>query len=120
MARHDVLTGLPNRAMFGERIEEAVAHLGRGSPFSVLCLDLDRFKEVNDTLGHPIGDALLNAVADRLRSCVRETDTVARLGGDEFAVLQVATTQPSDATSLAQRICTIVSAPYVLDGTEVV
>ncbi|KQO64073.1 MULTISPECIES: EAL domain-containing protein [unclassified Methylobacterium] len=116
MARHDVLTGLPNRAMFGERIEEAVAHLGRGSPFAVLCLDLDRFKEVNDTLGHPVGDALLRAVADRLRACVREVDTVARLGGDEFAIILSQAEQPRDAAVLARRIVEVVSAPYDLDG----
>ena len=116
MARHDVLTGLPNRAMFGERIEEAVVHLGRGSPFSVLCLDLDRFKEVNDTLGHPVGDALLRAVADRLRACVREVDTVARLGGDEFAIILAETERPQDAAVLARRVIEVVSAPYDLDG----
>jgi diguanylate cyclase (GGDEF)-like protein/PAS domain S-box-containing protein len=116
MARHDVLTGLPNRAMFGERIEEAVAHLGRGSPFAVLCLDLDRFKEVNDTLGHPVGDALLRAVADRLRACTREVDTVARLGGDEFAIILAGAEQPQDAAVLARRIVEVVSAPYDLDG----
>jgi diguanylate cyclase (GGDEF)-like protein/PAS domain S-box-containing protein len=116
MARHDVLTGLPNRAMFGERIEEAVAHLGRGSPFSVLCLDLDRFKEVNDTLGHPVGDALLRTVADRLRACVREIDTVARLGGDEFAIILSEVERPQDAALLARRIIDVVSAPYDLDG----
>ena len=116
MARHDVLTGLPNRAMFGERIEEAVAHLGRGNPFSVLCLDLDRFKEVNDTLGHPVGDVLLRAVADRLRACVREVDTVARLGGDEFAIILSDTERPQDAAVLARRVIEVVSAPYDLDG----
>ena len=118
MARHDVLTGLPNRAMFGERIEEAVAHLGRGSPFAVLCLDLDRFKEVNDTLGHPVGDALLRAVADRLRACVREVDTIARLGGDEFAIIISEAEQPQDAAVLARRIIEVVSAPYDLDGNR--
>ncbi|KQP93329.1 deubiquitinase [Methylobacterium sp. Leaf113] len=116
MARHDVLTGLPNRAMFGERIEEAVAHLGAGSPFSVLCLDLDRFKEVNDTLGHPVGDALLRAVADRLRACVRDVDTVARLGGDEFAIILSETGRPQEAAVLARRIVEVVSAPYEIDG----
>ncbi|NEU14121.1 EAL domain-containing protein [Methylobacterium sp. BTF04] len=119
MARHDVLTGLPNRAMFGERIEEALAHLGRGTPFAVLCLDLDRFKEVNDTLGHPVGDDLLRAVADRLRACVREIDTVARLGGDEFAVILVDVDSPEQAAILARRIIEIVSEPYDLDGHDV-
>ena len=116
MARHDVLTGLPNRAMFGERIEEALAHLGRGSMFSVLCLDLDRFKEVNDTLGHPVGDALLKAVAQRLRGCLREIDTVARLGGDEFAIILVEVARPEDVAILARRIVDVVSAPYDLES----
>ena len=121
MAHHDALTNLANRVLFRERLDEALTRDWRNKKgIAVLALDLDRFKEVNDTLGHPIGDALLNAVADRLRSCVRETDTVARLGGDEFAILQVATAQPADATALAERICTIVSAPYLLDGNEVV
>ena len=119
MARHDVLTGLPNRAMFGERIDEALAHLGRGTPFAVLCLDLDRFKEVNDTLGHPVGDGLLRTVADRLRACLREVDTVARLGGDEFAVILSGVDQPDEAALLARRIIDVVSAPYELDGQDV-
>ena len=88
MARHDALTNLPNRVLFAERIEQALAHLGRGNGFAVLCLDLDYFKQVNDSLGHPVGDLLLRQVADRLLACVREIDTVARLGGDEFAIVQ--------------------------------
>ncbi|KQT86728.1 deubiquitinase [Methylobacterium sp. Leaf469] len=119
MARHDVLTGLPNRSVFVERIDEALAHLGRGSRFSVLCLDLDRFKEVNDTLGHPVGDALLRAVAERLSACVREVDTVARLGGDEFAIILCDIRRPDDATILARRIVEVLSAPYTLDGHQV-
>ncbi|WP_019903656.1 EAL domain-containing protein [Methylobacterium sp. 77] len=119
MARHDVLTGLPNRAMFGERIAEALAHLGRGSMFAVLCLDLDRFKEVNDTLGHPVGDELLKAVGNRLRACLREVDTVARLGGDEFAIILAGVTQPDEATILARRIVEVVSNPYQLEGQRV-
>ncbi|MCJ2082337.1 EAL domain-containing protein [Methylobacterium sp. J-090] len=116
MARHDVLTGLPNRTVFVERINEALAHLGRGSRFSVLCLDLDRFKEVNDTLGHPVGDALLRAVAERLGACVREVDTVARLGGDEFAIILTDIHRPDDAAVLARRIVEVISTPYNLDG----
>ncbi len=89
LARTDSLTGLPNRAAFLERLQLEFARAKRGgSSFAILYLDLDHFKDVNDTLGHPVGDALLQAVADRLKSCTRETDMVARFGGDEFAVLQ--------------------------------
>src|SRR5207244_517288 len=89
LAHHDALTGLANRAFFSEQIEERLANMRRRSdPFSIFVLDLDDFKIVNDSLGHPVGDTLLKAVAQRLAACVRETDTVARLGGDEFAVLQ--------------------------------
>ena len=119
LARHDALTGLPNRATFGERLEIALGQLGRGTHFAVLCLDLDRFKEVNDTLGHAVGDALLKAVAGRLGACVRETDTVARLGGDEFAVLQGGPGQPEQTTALARRLVEAVGAPYELDGHHV-
>ncbi|GJE17022.1 EAL domain-containing protein [Methylobacterium marchantiae] len=119
MARHDVLTGLPNRAMFGERIEEALAHLVRGGMFAVLCLDLDRFKEVNDTLGHPVGDDLLKAVGNRLRACLREIDTVARLGGDEFAIILTGVARPEEAAILARRIVEVLSAPYEIEGQRV-
>src|SRR5205085_11394541 len=91
MAHHDLLTGLANRALFKERIEQARGRLQqRGEPFSILLLDLDHFKDVNDTLGHHVGDALLKAVAQRLQSVLGETDVFARLGGDEFASLQPA------------------------------
>ncbi|MBB5694691.1 putative bifunctional diguanylate cyclase/phosphodiesterase [Muricoccus pecuniae] len=119
LARHDALTGLPNRTTFGERLEAALGDLGRGTGFAVLCLDLDRFKEVNDTLGHGVGDALLRTVAERLAACARETDTVARLGGDEFAILQTRLDHPDQATVLAQRLIDTVSAPYELDGHHV-
>ena len=89
MAMHDALTNLPNRLFFREEMEHQLAHLARDRKFAVLCLDLDNFKSVNDTLGHPFGDDLLCQVADRLRNCLREGDCAARLGGDEFAVLQV-------------------------------
>src|SRR5262249_24107330 len=82
--------------------------------------DLDRFKNVNDTLGHPAGDALLEQVADRLRAVTRETDTVARFGGDEFSILQTRFTQPSDVTALAERIIEALSGPYDLHGNQVV
>jgi len=94
---------LPNRVLIQVRLEEALARSRRGERFALLYLDLDRFKVVNDTLGHPVGDALLQAVSARLQMESRETDTVARLGGDEFAVLQTAADQPRHATLLAQR-----------------
>jgi len=88
MARHDTLTNLPNRVLFRHDSREVLKRAERGESVAILCLDLDYFKQVNDTLGHPVGDLLLCAVADRLRSTLRETDTVARLGGDEFAIIQ--------------------------------
>ena len=117
MARHDVLTGLPNRVLFAERIENAISQLGRNSSgFAVLNLDLDHFKQVNDTLGHPVGDELLRSVAERLKACVREVDTVSRLGGDEFAILQSDIQKPEEAALLARRIVEVLSAPYDIDG----
>jgi diguanylate cyclase (GGDEF)-like protein len=120
MARHDALTQLPNRVLLAERIEHAIAQVGRGAGFSILCLDLDNFKQVNDTLGHPVGDELLCAVADRLGACVREVDTVARLGGDEFAIIQADTQRPEDAERLARRIVECIAEPYEFDGQRVV
>ena len=120
MAHHDPLTGLPNRTRFAERLEDALTAVGRGAQLSVLLLDLDHFKHVNDTLGHLIGDELLKAVADRLRSCVRETDTVTRLSGDEFAIIQTAIDQPMDAAALASRIQAAIRAPYDLGGLSAV
>jgi diguanylate cyclase (GGDEF)-like protein len=117
MARHDVLTGLPNRVLFAERIEAAISQIGRNSDgFAVMNLDLDHFKQVNDTLGHPVGDELLRSVAERLKACVREVDTVGRLGGDEFAILQSDLQKPEEAALLARRIVEILSAPYEIDG----
>jgi diguanylate cyclase (GGDEF)-like protein len=105
MARHDALTDLPNRVLFRERLDRALAGARKGDRhFALLMLDLDRFKEVNDTLGHPVGDELLKVVAGRLRSCVRESDTLARLGGDEFAIIQRVADPGRDAAALAARI----------------
>ncbi|HJZ21781.1 MAG TPA: PAS-domain containing protein, partial [Bradyrhizobium sp.] len=88
MARHDSLTDLPNRVLLNERLADALGYVERGQQLAVFCLDLDQFKNVNDTLGHPVGDELLRKVAARLRSCVRETDTISRVGGDEFSIVQ--------------------------------
>ena len=118
MARHDALTDLPNRVLFREQMEQNLARVRRGEPLAVLCLDLDDFKGINDTLGHDAGDAVLKAVAARLRDCVRDTDTVARLGGDEFAVLQVGGRQPTHATALAQRIVEAVARPFDFAGHQ--
>jgi diguanylate cyclase (GGDEF)-like protein len=120
LARHDILTGLPNRLHFRERAEEALPLLRRGEDFAVLCIDLDHFKEVNDTLGHPAGDKLLKLVADRLRQNVRETDILARVGGDEFAVVQTMLQRPEEVTVLASRIIEVLSEPYEVDSQEVV
>ncbi|MBL6454205.1 EAL domain-containing protein [Belnapia sp. T6] len=113
MAHHDELTGLPNRLLFRERMEEALAvGRGRGEELALLFLDLDHFKNVNDTLGHPVGDALLREVARRLRGCLREGELVARLGGDEFAILQTCARQPEQARRLAQQLVDVICAPY--------
>jgi diguanylate cyclase (GGDEF)-like protein len=120
MAHHDALTGLLSRSRFQEELQQVLARQKPGDHLGVLFLDLDRFKEVNDALGHPIGDLLIKAMADRLRNCVRDTDLVARLGGDEFAVLQVGASQPGDATSLASRLLDAIGAPYELEGHQVV
>jgi diguanylate cyclase (GGDEF)-like protein len=119
LALHDALTDLPNRVRLRERLEQALTLVRRGEGLTVLCLDLDRFKDVNDTLGHPIGDALLKAVAERLQGCVRESDTVARIGGDEFAIIQLATAQPTEATALASRIIDEMNAPFDLNGHQI-
>jgi len=120
MARHDAVTLLPNRVMFRERIEMAVAQTDRSIAAAVLFLDLDHFKAVNDTLGHPVGDRLLRAVADRLGSCVRLVDTIARFGGDEFAVVQVGPERVEDVAVLARRVTDVLSTPYEVDGHQVI
>jgi diguanylate cyclase (GGDEF)-like protein/PAS domain S-box-containing protein len=120
MAHHDLLTNLPNRALLRERIDEEFVRTARGGSFAVLCLDLDDFKVVNDTLGHSAGDRLLQAVATRLVSCARAIDMVARQGGDEFTIVQTELERPEDADKFAQRIVTTVSEPYDLDGSQVV
>lgn len=120
MAHHDALTDLPNRTLLRERIAQVLPQAKRDKNFAILCLDLDRFKSVNDTLGHSVGDTLLQGVAERLRGCVRESDTIARLGGDEFAIVQVSDNQPADATALAKRICVAIREPFDLVGNQIV
>ncbi len=120
MARHDILTGLANRAVFVEALQQEMVSARRsGKGFAVLYLDLDHFKDVNDTLGHPIGDLLLQAVAERLRASIRETDTVARFGGDEFAVLETDMSDPAEAAVLADKILKVISDPLSIEGNEI-
>ncbi len=120
MARHDALTDLPNRMLLRDRLEHELKRVKRGECLAVLCLDLDHFKSVNDTLGHPIGDELLKVVADRLRRCTREPDTIARLGGDEFAIIMTSMTQPADAAALSRRVREAITKPYDLNGHQIV
>ncbi|HEX3495598.1 MAG TPA: sensor domain-containing diguanylate cyclase [Methylocella sp.] len=117
MAHHDALTDLPNRVLFHERLEHALLGVRRDEEkLAVLYLDLDRFKTVNDTLGHAVGDKVLVAAAERLRKCVRGSDMAARFGGDEFAVLQLELAGPNEASALAERIVAHLSEPYDIDG----
>ena len=120
MAHHDALTGLPNRVRFHACLSEAVARSQRGETSAVLLLDLDHFKAVNDALGHPVGDALLQEVSRRLGAVVRQVDVVARLGGDEFAILQSGECQPQTAIALAERLIDELCQPYELSGHHVV
>jgi diguanylate cyclase (GGDEF)-like protein/PAS domain S-box-containing protein len=120
MARTDGLTGLANRSTFTERLGHAFAATQRGAmAFAILFLDLDKFKPVNDTFGHPVGDLLLQQVAQRLKSCTRESDVVARLGGDEFAIIQGEMREPANAGVLAQKIQTALALPYLINGNHI-
>jgi diguanylate cyclase (GGDEF)-like protein len=120
LAYHDSLTGLGNRLLFKEQLEEALKDASvTPHPFAVLFLDLDGFKAVNDTLGHSIGDLLLKSVATKLRDILERTDRIARLGGDEFAILQVSAPQPGSSIALAEKIIEIVGQPCNIDGHDV-
>ncbi|CAO4174873.1 Bifunctional diguanylate cyclase/phosphodiesterase [Methylorubrum populi] len=117
LARQEPLTGLCNRVGLHDHLHAALAEAARtGAPLAVLMLDLDRFKAVNDTLGHPVGDALLRKVAERLHKATRRGDVVARLGGDEFAILQAGAEQPQAAETLARRLVDLVGRTYVVEG----
>lgn len=120
MLRHDDLTGLPNRMQLRENLCQRLAEVKRqGGPVALFCLDLDQFKIINDTFGHPAGDALLQQVGARMRGTLRGEDTLARLGGDEFAILQVGVEQPNCAGALAHRLVETVGRPFALDGREI-
>ncbi len=120
LAYHDALTGLPNRALFNDRLAQAIAHARRRKEgLAVLFLDLDRFKEINDTLGHHAGDELLRLVAQRLVGCVRDTDTVARLGGDEFTLVLEEIKHAEDAEAVAREILAALAEPATLEGETV-
>ena len=120
LAMHDSLTGLPNRLQLRQHLDRAVARSKRhGQLMAVFGLDLDRFKDVNDTLGHATGDALLEEVAARLKESVRDVDLVGRLGGDEFAIVAEDLTTPEDAMRLARRVCTALGEAYHVNGHEV-
>jgi diguanylate cyclase (GGDEF)-like protein/PAS domain S-box-containing protein len=122
MAHHDGLTGLANRVMYQERLNQALrqATSGAGGGVAVLCIDLDLFKNVNDSFGHPMGDRLLTMVAGRMRGNVRSSDLVARLGGDEFAIVLAGEITPNDANDFALRLIHTLSEPYDMDGIEIV
>ncbi|HEY3055266.1 MAG TPA: EAL domain-containing protein [Thermoanaerobaculia bacterium] len=118
-AYHDALTDLPNRTLFKDRLSLAVAHAERrGRQVAVLFLDLDRFKLINDTLGHTVGDHLLQGMGERLKNCVRDEDSVARVGGDEFAILLMDLARPADAMLVAQKVLDVVARPITVDGHD--
>jgi diguanylate cyclase (GGDEF)-like protein len=120
MAHHDALTDLANRVLLNDRLEYVLARVQHGEMVAVHHLDLDQFKAVNDTFGHPCGDKLLRIVAERLRGLVGEADTIARMGGDEFVIVQATIADPADATALAQGVIEALSEPYDIDGQQAV
>ncbi len=118
-AHHDVLTSLPNRQLFYDRFAQALALASRhNTPVALLFIDLDRFKPINDTFGHALGDSLLQAVATRLRECLRKSDTIARLGGDEFVVILTEVAQTKDVALVGQKILETLAQPFLLDNQE--
>lgn len=120
LAHYDLLTGLPNRALFRDRLLQAMAQAKRSDTLlSVMFLDIDHFKDINDTLGHAVGDQLLKEISQRIRSCVRETDTVARFGGDEFGLIQTNLHTVEGAADLADRLIGLLGQPYHIEGHEI-
>lgn len=120
LAHYDLLTGLPNRALFRDRLLQAMAQAKRTSTLvAVMFLDIDHFKDVNDSLGHAIGDQMLKEMAQRIRACVRETDTVARFGGDEFGLIQTNLNTVEGTADLADRLITDIGKPFHIDGHEI-
>jgi len=116
LAHHDALTSLPNRVLFKQRLDIALSSaIEQSTTVAVICLDLDNFKEVNDSLGHAAGDQLLQQVSERLKSCVANNDTVARLGGDEFAVIQIGASQPHDAEELSRKLIDTLRTPFFVE-----
>ena len=120
MAHYDALTDLPNRVLFHERLEEIATRAQPGKWAAVLCLDLDNFKSVNDTLGHPVGDLLLKAVAERIGATIRGTAVAARLSGDEFAIVDPDIPSPEAAAALAQRFIAMIAEPFDIEGHQIV
>jgi diguanylate cyclase (GGDEF)-like protein len=120
LAQYDELSGLPNRAMFRDRLQHAIVQARRDKTrLALMYLDLDKFKPVNDQLGHHVGDMLLRAVAETMLSCVRESDTVARIGGDEFVILLPVIEQDYDALRVAEKIRYALSQPFQVAGSHV-
>src|SRR5438128_10089975 len=119
MAHHDALTGLPNRVLLRDRIQQAIAQAHRnGTQLAVLFIDLDRFKTINDSLGHQLGDRLLQSVSSRILVCVREGDTVSRVGGDEFVVVIPGIGASEDASSVAGKILEVLATSFHLHGND--